>query len=266
MPKVNKISVPEYELKQPKSDVMSQVPLRGLLVAPTGGFKTTLLANLLTHPEMYRGVFDRVYIFSPTIHLDDTWFPVKKYIYEKLGHDEEKEGPACFENFDVPAIKKIIQTQKNIRQHLAAKYAKPHWRGPKTMPQVILIIDDFSDRPDVLHKTGGDDVLATLYVKCRHYFISVLSSVQKFKSIANVVRSNATCYFIGRLKSSIELNHGILEEMSAIVDRATLLEMYQRATRQPHSFFFIDLSRATGPRFFINFETELRKSEEEETG
>ena len=65
MPQVNKISVPEYELKQPKSDVMARTPLRGLLVAPRGGFKTTLLANLLTHPEMYRGVFDRVYIFTP---------------------------------------------------------------------------------------------------------------------------------------------------------------------------------------------------------
>jgi len=265
MPKVSRIAVPEYELKKPKSDVMSSTPLRGLLVAPSGGFKTTLLANLLTHPEMYKGVFSRAFIFSPTIHLDDTWGPVKKYIYETLGHDEEKEGPACFEDFDVPAIKKIIQTQKNIRQHLAAKYAKPHWRGPKTMPQVIIVLDDFSDRPEVLHKAGGDDVLATLYVKCRHYFISVLSSVQKFKSIANVVRSNATCFYIGRLKSSIELNNGILEEMSAIVDRATLLKMYQRAVRQAHSFFYVDLSRATGPRFFINFVVEMKKSEEEET-
>ena len=102
-------------------------------------------------------------------------------------------------------------------------------------------------------------------MKCRHYFISVLSSVQKFKSIANVVRSNATCYYIGRLKSSVELNNGVLEEMSAIVDKPTLLEMYQRAVRRPHSFFYIDLSRATGPRFFINFETEMKKSGEEET-
>jgi hypothetical protein len=29
---------------------------------------------------------------------------------------------------------------------------------------------------------------------------------------------------------------------------------------------FIDLSKAAGPKFFINFEIEMRKSEDEETG
>ena len=119
MPKVSKIPVTEYELKQPKSDVMARPPIRGLLVAPSGGFKTTLLANLIL--DMYRGFFERIYIFSPTVHLDSTWEPVKKYIYEELGHDDDKEGPACFGDFDVPALRKIIATQKAIRQHLMEK-------------------------------------------------------------------------------------------------------------------------------------------------
>ena len=89
MPKVNKIAVTEYELKQPKSQVMSSVPLRGLLVNPSGGGKTTLMANMIINEDMYRGVFDRIFIFSPTVHLDSTWEPVKKYIYEALGHDED---------------------------------------------------------------------------------------------------------------------------------------------------------------------------------
>ena len=56
MPKVNKIPVTEYELKQPKSEVMSSTPLRGLLVNPSGGGKTTLMANMILSPDMYRGV------------------------------------------------------------------------------------------------------------------------------------------------------------------------------------------------------------------
>ena len=36
MPKVNKIPVTEYELRQPKSEVVSGVPLRGLLCNPSG--------------------------------------------------------------------------------------------------------------------------------------------------------------------------------------------------------------------------------------
>ena len=85
---------------------MSSTPLRGLLVNPSGGGKTTLMANMILNEDMYKGVFDRIYIFSPTIHLDATWEPVKNYIYENLGLDEEKTGPACLEDFDVPALKK----------------------------------------------------------------------------------------------------------------------------------------------------------------
>ena len=267
MPKVNKIEVTEYELKQPKSEVMSSTPLRGLLVNPSGGGKTTLMANMILNPDMYKGVFDRVFIFSPTVHLDSTWDPVKKFIYEELGHDDEKEGvAACHEDFNVPAIKKIIATQKAIRQHLMEKYAKPHWRGPKKMPQLLIILDDWADRPDILQKRGGEDVLATLFLKGRHYFISSLCSVQKLKSVNNVVRSNSTALFIGRLKNATELMDGIVREFSAIVDPKTLLAMYHRAIGYaPYSFFYIDLSKALGPKFFINFEVELRRSEEEET-
>ena len=131
------------------------------------------------------------------------------------------------------------------------------------MPQELIILDDWSDRPDVLQKRGGDDVLATLYLKGRHYFISTLSSAQKLKT----VRSNSTALFIGRLKNATELMDGIVREFSAIVDPKTLLAMYHRAIGYaPYSFFYIDLSKSSGPKFFINFEIELRRSEEEETG
>ena len=93
MPTVSKIPGPEYELKQSNSEVMSRCPCRKLLVMLSNSGKTTIIANLVLNKDMYRRVFERIYIFSPTIHLDDTWTPVKKYIYEVIGHDEEKEGP-----------------------------------------------------------------------------------------------------------------------------------------------------------------------------
>ena len=134
------------------------------------------------------------------------------------------------------------------------------------MPQVLIILDDWADRPDILQKRGGEDVLATLFLKGRHYFISTLCSVQKLKSVNNVVRSNSTALFIGRLKNATELMDGIVREFSAIVDPKTLLAMYHRAVSYaPYSFFYIDLSKASGVKFFINFEVELRRSEEEET-
>ena len=110
-------------------------------------------------------------------------------------------------------------------------------------------------------------MLATLYLKGRHYYISTLCSVQKLKTVNNVVRSNSTALFIGRLKNATELMDGIVREFSAILDPKTLLAMYNRAIGYaPYSFLYIDLSKASGPKFYINFEVEMRKPEEEETG
>jgi len=39
--------------------------------------------------------FSRVYIWSPSVSADPAWRPVKKYIREELGVDEDKEQ-FCF--------------------------------------------------------------------------------------------------------------------------------------------------------------------------
>ena len=63
--------------------------------------------------EQYRGVFERIYIFSPSIAVDDGWIPVKKYIEEELGVNTEREQ-AYWEDWDEPALRRIIQQQRKI--------------------------------------------------------------------------------------------------------------------------------------------------------
>ena len=72
--------------------------------------------------------------------------------------------------------------------------------------------------------------------------------------------------FVDGQKSATELMDGIVREFRAIVDPKTLSLMYTRDINyEPYSFFYIDLSKASGPTFYINFEVEMRKSGEEET-
>ena len=53
-------------------------------------------------------VFERIYIFSPSINIDDGWIPVKKYIEEDLGVNTEREQ-AYWDEWDEPALRRIIQ-------------------------------------------------------------------------------------------------------------------------------------------------------------
>jgi ABC-type proline/glycine betaine transport system ATPase subunit len=56
--------------------------MRSIIIGPSGSGKTILLQNMIL--DIYDGCFDKLYIFSPSVHLDHTWQPVKEYIKEKL--------------------------------------------------------------------------------------------------------------------------------------------------------------------------------------
>ena len=64
-----------YDLKQSKYDFVSKLPTRSFLIAPSNSGKTVLLTNLIL--DVYRDCFTHVYIFSPSIDIDDGWAPVK---------------------------------------------------------------------------------------------------------------------------------------------------------------------------------------------
>ena len=77
IPIVKPINIPEYKYKQSKYDMVPKLPLRSIIVAsPTGG-KTVLLQNLSIN--IYRSSFERIYIFSLSIHADPALYEVKKY-------------------------------------------------------------------------------------------------------------------------------------------------------------------------------------------
>ena len=58
---IKPIDVKEFTCKQSKhSDVVPNLPLRGVLLSPSGGGKSVLLANLIL--KVHRGCFERIYI------------------------------------------------------------------------------------------------------------------------------------------------------------------------------------------------------------
>ena len=77
-PNIVPIAVKQYEVKQSKYEHVSKLPTRSIINAASGSGKTVLIQSLIL--DIYRNCFSRIYIFSPSIEIDDTWLPVKKYI------------------------------------------------------------------------------------------------------------------------------------------------------------------------------------------
>ena len=236
-PKITPIQLKEYNCKQSKySDVAPKLPMRSMLVGPSGGGKTVLVTNMIL--DIYRDCFSRVYIWSPSINVDSTWKPVKDYIRDHIKpNDREK---CYFDSYEPSELEQVIKTQQKV-----IDYQKE--QKHKDLYQILIVIDDFADDTNFTRKST---LLHQLYIRGRHYMISTITSTQVYKQISPIVRKNMTHLFIYRLRNYGDLE-AIIEEMSAIYDKKTLLQMYHEAISEPYSFLYINLMQKDKSKMFM---------------
>jgi hypothetical protein len=227
----------QWSTKQPRigAGVVPPTPARILCCGPSGSGKTVFLADCLT--RIYAGCFQRIYVFSPSVHLDSIWQPVKDYIYKTLKVPEDEQ--CFFDVWDETALQEIVETQKAVIMHQKQEKASKELWG------IAIICDDFADDPRVLASrkgsAAGGSMLNTLLVRGRHMMISTFVLVQKMRLAGSILRVNAQALVIFRLRNKLELE-GVIEELSAVYDKETLLQMYEQATAEPYSFFYVNLT------------------------
>lgn len=243
-PTIKPIDVKEYTSKQSKYDVVGKLPLRDIILGPSGAGKGVLLSNMIL--DIYRGCFDRIYIFSPSVNVDKTWDKCKEYIEKSQKVDPNKEQ-IYFDHYDPEALESIVSTQTKLAEHMKAK-------GYTKIYQILIVIDDFADDPTF---SRHSKLLHALFTRGRHSMISTIVSTQKYRAISNIIRVNATNLYVFRLRNAGDLDAWI-EECSAIADKKTLLELYNLATAEPYSFLFIKLNaKKVDDMFYIRFDKRL---------
>ena len=241
--------IPSWQSDQPRHAHLPSVPLRMVVAGPSGCGKTMLIVSMIT--DLYckkdgHSVFKRVYVFSPSVHVDPCWKPVAKFVREELKVDPEKEQWA-WDRYDPGALQEIIDTQREI---IAAAKEKKLRR----MFNVLIVVDDFADNPAFSRREA---LLHSLFTRGRHAFISTIVATQKFRAISPIVRVNATALVIFRLRSEQELL-AIVEEISAVYPKDTIIALIRKATEQQYSFLYVDLAaKRPDQMFWLRFEKRL---------
>jgi hypothetical protein len=235
----------EWTTKGSKYEHLPQTALRGLILGPTNSGKTVVLIDMIL--RLYRGAFERIYVFSPTVHVDSAWGPVKDYIEKDLKIDGSKE-PFFFDTWDNDVIKEIVDTQRRVIEESKKQKIKQLYG-------ILIVCDDFADDSRVVHSAGS--ILNSFFTRGRHLQISSLLSVQKLRLVSPTIRVNAQFMLVWRLRNRLELQ-SLLEEISAVYDMKTLEKMYQMATDEPFSFWYILLTaRKKEDMFFLRFEQKM---------
>ena len=236
-PKITPIQLKEYNCKQSKyNDVVPKLPMRSMLCGPSSSGKTVLLSNMIL--DIYRDCFSRIYIWSPSINVDSTWKPVKDYIRDHIKPTDKEK--CFFDSYDPAELEAVIKTQQKV---IEFQKEQKH----KDLYQILLIVDDFADDLNFTRKSA---LLHQLYIRGRHYMISTITATQVWKQISPVIRKNLTHLFVYRLRNYADLE-GIIEEMSAIYDKKTLLQIYHEAIDEPYSFLYINLMQKDRKRIFM---------------
>ena len=245
VPIIQPRNITEYEYKQSKYQHVPKIPFRSIIVASSTGGKTVLIQNLIL--DVYRDCFSRIFIFSPSVHTDPTFVEVKKYIRTQMKVDDKKED-VYFEHHNPDELQQVIDTQTKV-----ITYMKDHKH--KKLHSILIVVDDHADD---LNFVRHSKLLHALATRGRHQAISFILSTQKYKSLANIIRLNASSLYVFKLKNQTELD-AFIEESSALVDKKTLLEMYKEAVKEPYSFFYINInSKDINHMFYVRFERRFQ--------
>ena len=221
------------EFPQASNKILPQLPLRALVLAPSSGGKTNMLVTLLTDERFYKGKFSHIYWCSPTATVDPSLDVLRDYIREQGNQGED--DPAFHDSIDVAFLQSRVDRQKKVTEYLKKhKVKQKAWN-------MLIVLDDLADvkrgLPEISRFVDG------LFVKARHWGVSVVLSTQKLKLplISPTVRVNCTCLFSWRLRNMSDLWDGLIHEYSALVDKEKLYDAYKQAVSIPYNFLYINL-------------------------
>lgn len=244
VPKIEPINVKQYEFKQSPYPQADKLPFRSIIVSASQGGKGILIQNLIL--KIYRGCFERIYIVSPTAHIDEAYKEVIRYIEKELKIDNKKEQ-YLFDEYDPESLAHIIDTQ-----HKVIEYQKKNKMNK--LYSCLLVVDDFAEDKTFMRYSK---ILHGLYTKSRHFGLSVITATKKYNALSPIVRLNSSSLYIFKLKNQSELDT-FIQEQSALIDKKTINEIYRVATEEPYSFLFVKLRESDINKIFMNrFEAEI---------
>jgi hypothetical protein len=232
----------DYKIRQSKYEVVGTLPTRTILLAASNSGKTVLLTNFILN--IYRDCWDAVYIFSPSIHLDDNWAPVKEYL-DKRNKVGEK---IYFDEYNPGELMCIVDSQEKV-----VNYGKQNKHNK--LFQIAVFIDDFADSPTF---SRSSKILHSLFTRGRHKMISTFVSTQKFSALHPIIRVNASSYIVFKLKNYQDLELFLTELGALLRDKQRLFRIYKEATEEPYSFLYCDLmARDINKLFYLRFERPI---------
>jgi hypothetical protein len=200
-----------------KQEFSFVTPFTCFLFAMRRSGKTCLTLNMLFNEKLLKNKFDRIYLFSPTAHLDKCW------IHSGIPPKQR------FSTFDQAEIKKLMRYQSWLAS-----------QGDE-MEDILIILDDCQNESKIKSshmKQNAADELASIG---RHFNISLITISQNLKSMSPNFCSNQDYAIAFRLRNRVERK--AFFERFDVTDSSNPKEFekkYRVATNPKYGFITVD--------------------------
>ena len=194
------------------------------IAGSSGSGKTTLMYSIMTKRkkkgkrQSYRGVFDRIYIVSPTLGNKS----LKSDEFAKLPQD---------------------QIHRELKLETLDELSDTFEKNRDEEENSILILDDVGSQ---LRKSGAiEKKLVQLCQNRRHLFLSVIFIIQKWKDLPTGIRNNLSHAAFFRAKNNPEKEAIMTELFPFKRDQTESIFDYvyeKDEDKDRYSFLFVDMS------------------------
>jgi hypothetical protein len=207
------------ELKKVNAKVPYGLPklhFNMLVLGARNSGKTNIILNMLLY--YYKGIFDDIFIFSPTFHTDAKWKSIN------IPNDEK-----IFDKYSDDDLQSIIDFQ----------------REEENLNNNVLIIFD-----DCVGQFNKKSLINHFITRTRHENISCIFSVQYTKGLSPTIRANLT--------SIVVFNNVKKEEVSKIKEIIhSDFEKYMNILKGKSKYNFIFMNGDAGDDIKINFDNMI---------
>lgn len=206
-------------VKSPLPNILPQHPSRCMFSGNSKSGKSNLMITLIQDERFLKDYFDIIFVFSPSIYIDDAW----ESIIPDIVHPNH-----AFDEPTPEVLEKILEIQQNIIQQSNIAQS----------PKILFIFDDIIDNKTIMH----NEALNKIFFRGRHSNISSWIATQSYNMVPRKLRLQMTNVFIFKPQKSEE-NILAKELTQSGMDEKHFIRLLHHCTKERFSFMHVNLQQ-----------------------
>jgi hypothetical protein len=201
-------------------------PFRAVIVASSGGGKSSFLYTLISSPDMYKDFFDKILVWNGSPRYNDQFKKIKNV--------------EVFNKFDKDEIQNIVD-EIRILQKQRKEDGLRYYR-------FLLIFDDYSSKG--LTNKSSVNIVDDIFCSGRNAGISIIITSQVYKHINRNCRMTNVTHLVVMGVNKKMLEEIADEHQSEFATTDDIINIYTHIkTQDPYGHLIVDYTKKPTDRF-----------------